>query len=128
MDAVACGGEVVAMAISEHVENAGVHSGDATLVLPAQDLNQETLSRIQDITRAIAQALNVLGQTVVVMNLIKSETTIILIPLGAVHSLLIRAKKYPHVQGTRLCHIHVCWHCFKHNRELLALRHYMLAH
>ena len=51
------------MAISEHVENAGVHSGDATLVLPAQDLNQETLSRIQDITRAIALALNVSGQT-----------------------------------------------------------------
>ena len=50
------------MAISEHVENAGVHSGDATLVLPAQDLNQETLSRIQDITRAIGSALNVSGQ------------------------------------------------------------------
>ena len=49
------------MAISEHVENAGVHSGDATLVLPAQDLNQETLARIQDITRAIASALNVSG-------------------------------------------------------------------
>ena len=63
VDAVASGGEVVAMAISEHVENAGVHSGDATLVLPAQDLNQETLSRIQDITRAIALALNVSGQT-----------------------------------------------------------------
>lgn len=63
MDAVSSGGEVVAMAISEHVENAGVHSGDATLVLPAQDLNQETLSRIQDITRAIASALNVSGQS-----------------------------------------------------------------
>ncbi|CAI8057001.1 CAD protein [Geodia barretti] len=61
VDAVASSGEVVAMAISEHVENAGVHSGDATLVLPAQDLNQETLSRIQDITRAIALALNVSG-------------------------------------------------------------------
>ena len=47
------------MAISEHVENAGVHSGDATLVLPAQDLNHEMLSRIRDITRA---ALNVTGQ------------------------------------------------------------------
>ena len=50
------------MAISEHVDNAGVHSGDATLVLPAQDLNHETLSRIQDITRAVAAALNVTGQ------------------------------------------------------------------
>ena len=50
------------MAISEHMENAGVHSGDATLVLPAQDLNHETLSRIEDITRAVAAALNVTGQ------------------------------------------------------------------
>ena len=58
----ACDGDVVAMAISEHVENAGVHSGDATLVLPAQDLNHETLSRIRDITRAVAAALNVTGQ------------------------------------------------------------------
>ena len=61
VDAVACDGDVVAMAISEHVENAGVHSGDATLVLPAQDLNHETLSRIRDITRAVAAALNVTG-------------------------------------------------------------------
>ena len=53
---------MVAMAISEHVENAGVHSGDATLVLPAQDLNQETLARIRDIARAIAAALDVTGQ------------------------------------------------------------------
>ena len=62
MDAVACDGGVVVMAISEHVENAGVHSGDATLVLPAQDLNQETLTRIRDIARAVATALNVTGE------------------------------------------------------------------
>ena len=62
MDAVACDGRVVVMAISEHVENAGVHSGDATLVLPAQDLNQETLTRIRDIARAVAAALNVTGE------------------------------------------------------------------
>ena len=54
---------MVAMAISEHVENAGVHSGDATLVLPAQDLNSETTSRIEDIATAIARALNVSGQS-----------------------------------------------------------------
>lgn len=40
MDAVAMNGEVLVMAVSEHVENAGIHSGDATLVTPAQDLNQ----------------------------------------------------------------------------------------
>ena len=53
---------MVAVAISEHVENAGVHSGDATLVLPAQDINKETLSRIRDVARAVAAALNVTGQ------------------------------------------------------------------
>ncbi|XP_062508879.1 CAD protein-like isoform X2 [Corticium candelabrum] len=61
VDAVADKGEVVAIAISEHVENAGVHSGDATLVLPPQDLNEETLSKIQDIAVAIGRALLVSG-------------------------------------------------------------------
>ena len=43
MDAVAMKGDVVCMAVSEHVENAGVHSGDASLVTPPQDLNNKTL-------------------------------------------------------------------------------------
>lgn len=47
VDAVASNGFVLAMAISEHVENAGIHSGDATLVTPPQDLNSETQKRIQ---------------------------------------------------------------------------------
>lgn len=55
-------GEVVAMAISEHVENAGVHSGDATMVLPAQDLNKETRQNIESIARAIGRALSVTGK------------------------------------------------------------------
>ena len=49
------------MAISEHVENAGVHSGDATLILPAQDLNEETVDNIEAIARAVAKALSVSG-------------------------------------------------------------------
>ena len=49
------------MAISEHVENAGVHSGDATLILPAQDLNEETVDNIEAITTAVAKALSVSG-------------------------------------------------------------------
>lgn len=49
------------MAISEHVENAGVHSGDASLVLPAQDLNAETIQRIEQIVLAIGRALHVTG-------------------------------------------------------------------
>ena len=48
-------------AISEHIENAGVHSGDATLVLPAQKLYQETTRRIKIIGRKVCKALNITG-------------------------------------------------------------------
>ena len=81
VDAVASQGELVAMAVSEHVENAGVHSGDATLVTPPRlekvlpcplrpktdrisffrDVNAQTLEKIKEITRKIAQALFVTG-------------------------------------------------------------------
>ena len=61
MDAVAMKGDVVCMAVSEHVENAGVHSGDATLVTPPQDLNTETLDKILHICRVIARYLDVSG-------------------------------------------------------------------
>lgn len=61
IDGVAKQGEVVLSAISEHVENAGVHSGDATLVLPPQRLYLETIRRANKITRAIVQALNITG-------------------------------------------------------------------
>jgi len=47
--------------ISEHVENAGVHSGDATLILPPQDLEATTIQRIEEATRKIGDALNVTG-------------------------------------------------------------------
>jgi carbamoyl-phosphate synthase large subunit len=61
MDAVACRGELVVSAISEHVENAGVHSGDATLVLPPQRTYLETMRRIKRITARIARALELHG-------------------------------------------------------------------
>ena len=61
MDAVARDGEIVAWAISEHVENAGVHSGDATLVLPPQRAYLETMRRIKKITENIAKALKING-------------------------------------------------------------------
>ncbi|MCH7891862.1 MAG: ATP-grasp domain-containing protein, partial [Gemmatimonadetes bacterium] len=61
MDAVACGGELVISAISEHVENAGVHSGDATLVLPPQRTYLETMRRIRKITEKIARSLRING-------------------------------------------------------------------
>ncbi|OJJ37755.1 hypothetical protein ASPWEDRAFT_107501 [Aspergillus wentii DTO 134E9] len=61
MDAVARNGVMVGHFISEHVENAGVHSGDATLILPPQDLDPETVRRIVEATRKIGNALNVTG-------------------------------------------------------------------
>ncbi|XP_048748281.2 CAD protein-like isoform X2 [Ostrea edulis] len=61
VDAVAADGEVICMAVSEHVENAGVHSGDATLVTPPQDLNEETLAKIRVICCAIGRGLEVTG-------------------------------------------------------------------
>ncbi|MCP9612940.1 carbamoyl-phosphate synthase (glutamine-hydrolyzing) large subunit [Coprobacter tertius] len=60
-DAVAQNGEVVEYAISEHVEFAGVHSGDATLVFPAQKIYFETARRIKKISRQIARELNISG-------------------------------------------------------------------
>lgn len=61
MDAVAQNGELIAYAISEHVEFAGVHSGDATILFPAQKIYVQTARRIKQITRQIAQALNITG-------------------------------------------------------------------
>ncbi|MDR0393861.1 MAG: carbamoyl-phosphate synthase (glutamine-hydrolyzing) large subunit [Tannerella sp.] len=61
MDAVAENGEIVAYAISEHIEFAGVHSGDATIQFPAQKLYIETLRRIKRISRKIAKELNISG-------------------------------------------------------------------
>ncbi len=61
MDAVADKGDLIAYAISEHVEFAGVHSGDATIVFPPQKLYIETIRRVKQITRKIAQALEITG-------------------------------------------------------------------
>ena len=60
-DAVACKGEIIVFAISEHVENAGVHSGDATLVLPPQRLYIETLKQVETVAKQIAANLQVTG-------------------------------------------------------------------
>lgn len=61
IDGVAEEGEVVIEAISEHIENAGIHSGDATIVLPPQRLYLETIRRCKKITRQIAKALEISG-------------------------------------------------------------------
>lgn len=61
MDAVAKDGEIIAYAISEHVEYAGVHSGDATIQFPPQKLYVETARRIKKISKQIAKKLNISG-------------------------------------------------------------------
>ncbi len=61
MDAVAKNGEIIAYAISEHIEFAGVHSGDATIQFPPQKLYVETMRRIKRISRQIASALHING-------------------------------------------------------------------
>jgi len=61
MDAVAQDGVVVAAAMHEHVENAGVHSGDATLMLPPQRISTYTAMRVNEATKKIAKALNITG-------------------------------------------------------------------
>jgi carbamoyl-phosphate synthase large subunit len=61
IDAVANKGELYCYAISEHVENAGVHSGDATMVFPPQRTYLETMRRIKVIARGIAKALRITG-------------------------------------------------------------------
>lgn len=60
-DAVSQDGEIVAYALSEHIEFAGVHSGDATIVFPAQKIYIETIRRIKKIAREISQSLNISG-------------------------------------------------------------------
>jgi len=61
MDAVAHKGKVLIYAISEHVEEAGVHSGDATIVLPPQKTYLETLRRVKKIGKQLAKSLNITG-------------------------------------------------------------------
>ncbi len=61
VDGVAKNGEIVIEAMTEHIENAGVHSGDATVVIPPQRLYMETIRRTKRITRDIVKALNITG-------------------------------------------------------------------
>ena len=60
-DGVGKNGEIIAAAIHEHIENAGVHSGDATLVLPAQDLSAYTQARVRDAAKKIVERLDITG-------------------------------------------------------------------
>ncbi|MBI2484071.1 carbamoyl-phosphate synthase (glutamine-hydrolyzing) large subunit [Candidatus Uhrbacteria bacterium] len=61
IDGVACDGEIIVQAITEHIENAGVHSGDATVVIPPQRLYMETIRQTKDIAHKIVRALAITG-------------------------------------------------------------------
>ena len=61
VDAVASNGQLILHAVSEHVEAAGVHSGDATLVLPPANLSPEIISRVKEIAEKVAKAWNITG-------------------------------------------------------------------
>ncbi|KAK0737597.1 hypothetical protein B0T21DRAFT_365637 [Apiosordaria backusii] len=61
VDGVASKGELIIHAVSEHVEQAGVHSGDATLVLPPANLDQDTKDRVKEIAQKVAKAWNITG-------------------------------------------------------------------
>lgn len=61
LDAVAQNGEIKAFVISEHIENAGVHSGDATIVLPPQKIYVETQRKIEDVGKKLAKELSITG-------------------------------------------------------------------
>jgi carbamoyl-phosphate synthase large subunit len=61
VDAVAYKGELLVHAVSEHVENAGVHSGDATLVLPPFSLEENDMKRLKVIAQKVAKAFDISG-------------------------------------------------------------------
>lgn len=61
VDAVGAAGKLIIHAVSEHVEAAGVHSGDATLVLPPVNLDESILSRVKEIAQKVAKAWNITG-------------------------------------------------------------------
>ena len=61
IDGIAQEGNILIQAISEHVENAGVHSGDATIVIPPQKIYLETIRKAKNVTKEIAKALSITG-------------------------------------------------------------------
>lgn len=73
VDAVAHKGKLLVHAVSEHVENAGVHSGDATLVLPSRSLDADTMGRLKGIAEKVASAFEITGPFN--MQIIKRDTT-----------------------------------------------------
>jgi len=99
VDGVASKGELLVHAVSEHVENAGVHSGDATLILPPQNLEPAIMARLKEIAQKVARAWNITGPFN--MQIIKAER-----PEGGEPDLLViecnlrASRSFPFVSKT----------------------------
>ena len=91
IDAVAANGKVIVHAVSEHVENAGIHSGDATLVLPPQDLDDAIMGRLKEIANKVAAAWKITGPFN--MQIIKAENAKTGVPDLKVIECNIRASR-----------------------------------
>jgi carbamoyl-phosphate synthase len=94
LDAVAQNGEIINYAIAEHVETAGVHSGDATLLLPAQKLFVETHRQVKKIGQKICAALNISGPVNIQFMCKENEVKVIECNLRASRSLPFISKTY----------------------------------
>jgi len=94
LDAVARNGEIINYAIAEHVENAGVHSGDATLLLPAQKLFVETHRRVKKIGQKLCTALKISGPVNIQFMCKENEVKVIETNLRASRSLPFISKTY----------------------------------
>ena len=92
IDAIADGGEIVLWAISEHIEDAGVHSGDATLMLPPQSISIPTIQKARNISAELARALNITGPFNVQMLAKKGAVRVIECNLRASRSLPFVSK------------------------------------
>merc|ERR1719215_959681 len=94
LDAVGANGELLNYAIAEHVENAGVHSGDASLLLPAQKLFVETHRRVKQIGQKLARALKISGPFNVQFICKENEVKVIECNLRASRSMPFISKTY----------------------------------
>ncbi|KKR78272.1 MAG: Carbamoyl-phosphate synthase / aspartate carbamoyltransferase / dihydroorotase [Candidatus Curtissbacteria bacterium GW2011_GWA1_40_9] len=92
IDAVAKNGEILCFAISEHIENAGVHSGDSTIVLPTQNLYPQTITKVKDITLKIAKSLDITGPFNIQFLAVKNHIRVIECNLRASRSLPFVSK------------------------------------
>ena len=92
IDAIAKNGKILTLAISEHVENAGVHSGDSTIVLPAQKLYLETYNKVEEISKQISESLKITGPFNIQFLAIHNEIKVIECNLRASRSLPFVSK------------------------------------